>query len=246
MSWDKVSKAKLDGEKGNNSSWIWKSIIEERKILRKYERWSIGRGDSVDICKDRWVLGYNHEVLLKTERVSKKVSEKSYLESTPDGVDKNQCRCCLLEGIWLWVSCNCLQGQQWPSSNCQLQYSKILISFGSRGSFSQGSCNYGKQFNMDRVIFESDCQNLIQALKSNTTISEVDAFLEDIRELAKNIPEMGFIWVPRKVNRVAHEIAKLAAASPLCSASISNLPASITELILSEANRVEDRRRRNC
>ncbi|MED6206469.1 hypothetical protein PIB30_026936 [Stylosanthes scabra] len=48
-------------------------------------------------------------------------------------------------------------------------------------------------FQLDRVVFESDCQNLIQALKSKIAISEIDAVLDDIWELSNHIPNIGFI-----------------------------------------------------
>ncbi|MED6150339.1 hypothetical protein PIB30_071370, partial [Stylosanthes scabra] len=90
-------------------------------------------------------------------------------------------------------------------------------------------------FQLDRVVFESDCQNLIQALKSKTAIPEIDAVLDDIWELSNHIPNIGFIWVPREANVAAHELAKLAAAVPQCSTTINNLPFSFTSLIKSEA-----------
>ncbi|MED6158155.1 hypothetical protein PIB30_030212 [Stylosanthes scabra] len=51
---------------------------------------------------------------------------------------------------------------------------------------------------------------IIQAIKSNSLVAEIDAYIEDIRDLMSIINDIGFIWVPRKANRLSHEFVRFA------------------------------------
>ncbi|XP_016170478.1 uncharacterized protein LOC107613135 [Arachis ipaensis] len=64
-------------------------------------------------------------------------------------------------------------------------------------------------FQLERIIIESDSLILIQALKSQASIAEIQVILDDILDLARSISNCGFIWVPREGNALAHEVAKL-------------------------------------
>ncbi|MED6160882.1 hypothetical protein PIB30_055441, partial [Stylosanthes scabra] len=88
---------------------------------------------------------------------------------------------------------------------------------------------------MEKILFESNNQTLMQALKSKTQVAEIEVFLEDIWELCNRLPELGFTWVPREANRLAHEFAKSAAGIPLVASWSTNLPFSIKSLIRLEA-----------
>ncbi|XP_057761092.1 uncharacterized protein LOC130981521 [Arachis stenosperma] len=66
-----------------------------------------------------------------------------------------------------------------------------------------------RNFQMQKVIIESDNQILIQALKSHVSIAEIPVILQDILHLVRGIPNCGFTWVPREANSLAHEVAKL-------------------------------------
>lgn len=37
------------------SSWVWKSLLQGRELLKSFGRWSIGAGVNIDIRKDNWV-----------------------------------------------------------------------------------------------------------------------------------------------------------------------------------------------
>ncbi|MED6136893.1 hypothetical protein PIB30_059960 [Stylosanthes scabra] len=65
------------------------------------------------------------------------------------------------------------------------------------------------------VIIESDNRELIQALKSETTIWEIRPILEDICKLKREMLNCGFTWILREGNQLAHEIAKLTIATNL-------------------------------
>ncbi|RYR34741.1 hypothetical protein Ahy_A10g049745 [Arachis hypogaea] len=72
-----------------------------------------------------------------------------------------------------------------------------------------------KNFQLDRIIFESDSLILIQALKSKASIVEIQVILDDILELVRSITNCGFTWVPREGNGLAHEVARLTADGSL-------------------------------
>nr|XP_025616646.1 uncharacterized protein LOC112708946 [Arachis hypogaea] len=43
------------GKKG--ASWVWRTILHGRELLRKCAKWSIGDGSKVSIWKDNWIAG---------------------------------------------------------------------------------------------------------------------------------------------------------------------------------------------
>ncbi|XP_072084356.1 uncharacterized protein [Arachis hypogaea] len=67
-----------------------------------------------------------------------------------------------------------------------------------------------QNFQLERVIFESDSLLLIQALKSKASITEIQVILDDILDLVRNLSNFGFTWVPREGNALAHEIGFVA------------------------------------
>lgn len=42
---------------GNNSSYIWRSLIWCRELLRKGLRWRVCKGDKIATFKDQWIPG---------------------------------------------------------------------------------------------------------------------------------------------------------------------------------------------
>ncbi|XP_020960337.1 uncharacterized protein LOC110263435 [Arachis ipaensis] len=91
-----------------------------------------------------------------------------------------------------------------------------------------------KNFQLERVIFESDSLILIQALKSKATIAEFQVILDDILDLARNISNCGFTWAPREGNALAHEVAKLTANGSLHQNWLSCKPQIITSILQKE------------
>ncbi|XP_057745064.1 uncharacterized protein LOC130962924 [Arachis stenosperma] len=51
--WDSITESKTTGKKG--ASWVWRSILHGRELLRKCVKWSIGDGSKVSIWKDNWI-----------------------------------------------------------------------------------------------------------------------------------------------------------------------------------------------
>ncbi|RYR60113.1 hypothetical protein Ahy_A04g017204 [Arachis hypogaea] len=66
-----------------------------------------------------------------------------------------------------------------------------------------------RNFQLERIILESDSLILIQALKSKASIAEIQVILDDILDLARHISNCG------DGNALAHEVAKLSAGGSL-------------------------------
>ncbi|XP_072069688.1 uncharacterized protein [Arachis hypogaea] len=91
-----------------------------------------------------------------------------------------------------------------------------------------------QNFQLQRVIFESDSLKLIQALKSKASIAEIQVILDDILDLVRNISNFGFTWVPREGNALAHEVAKLTAHGSLGQNWPSCKPQSVMNILNEE------------
>ncbi|RYR02015.1 hypothetical protein Ahy_B06g080872 [Arachis hypogaea] len=72
-----------------------------------------------------------------------------------------------------------------------------------------------ENLDLGKPLIESDSLKLIQTIKSNTSIGETEAILQDIRELIKRLPNCGLTWTPREKNLLAHTVAKMAASDCL-------------------------------
>ncbi|XP_072077755.1 uncharacterized protein [Arachis hypogaea] len=91
-----------------------------------------------------------------------------------------------------------------------------------------------KNFQLKRIIFESDSLILIQALKSKASIAEIQVILDDILDLARHISNCGFTWVPRDGNALVHEVAKLSADGSLQQDWLRCKPQTITNILKRE------------
>ncbi|XP_057763379.1 uncharacterized protein LOC130983200 [Arachis stenosperma] len=70
-----------------------------------------------------------------------------------------------------------------------------------------------RNFQMEKVIIESDNHILVQALKSHASIAVIQVILDDILYSVKGMSNCGFTWAPRETNLLAHEVAKLTVVS---------------------------------
>ncbi|MED6183845.1 hypothetical protein PIB30_041608 [Stylosanthes scabra] len=91
-----------------------------------------------------------------------------------------------------------------------------------------------KNLELQQIIIESDNLLLIQAIKSKSTIGEVDSILQDIHHLAAEIPHCEFTWTPREGNLVADLVAGLAVANILRPNWSSDPPRQVMEALRSE------------
>ena len=45
----------LSAKIGSNSSYLWRSILEGRKLLNKVILWRVGNGDAIHVWDDPWI-----------------------------------------------------------------------------------------------------------------------------------------------------------------------------------------------
>jgi hypothetical protein len=45
----------LEANIGHNPSFVWRSLCSTKYIIREGSRWSIGQGDNISFCNDRWL-----------------------------------------------------------------------------------------------------------------------------------------------------------------------------------------------
>ncbi|KAF7814122.1 reverse transcriptase [Senna tora] len=85
-----------------------------------------------------------------------------------------------------------------------------------------------------RVVFESDCLELVQALVADSPIMDWRAFsvVEDIRRLSKEFSAFSFSWIPRSANQAADWVA-VSAAKKMCPSDWVLVPPSSLALLLS-------------
>ncbi|KAJ1393860.1 Ribonuclease H-like superfamily [Sesbania bispinosa] len=77
-----------------------------------------------------------------------------------------------------------------------------------------------KNLGWKSIIFESDCLELVRAFKNEVNIGEIQSFILDIRHWVSEFERVGFTWVRRSGNEVAHRLAEKALCGnifPTCS-----------------------------
>ncbi|RYR06754.1 hypothetical protein Ahy_B05g074062 [Arachis hypogaea] len=92
-----------------------------------------------------------------------------------------------------------------------------------------------KNLQIGNCIIETDCLPLVQAIKAITPIADADAIIRDILQLLDEAPDVGATWTPRKGNKVAHQLAALAAGNELRRQWIFDPPNQIRNTIRIEA-----------
>nr|XP_025692302.1 uncharacterized protein LOC112794519 [Arachis hypogaea] len=90
---------------------------------------------------------------------------------------------------------------------------------------------------LGKTLIELDSLKLIQTIKSNTFIGEIEAILQDIRELIKRLPNCGLTWTPKEGNLLAHTVAKMAASDCLRQNWSIQPPLEMRRIINMEAQR---------
>ncbi|RYR07112.1 hypothetical protein Ahy_B05g074429 [Arachis hypogaea] len=72
-----------------------------------------------------------------------------------------------------------------------------------------------KNLQIPNCIIETDSLPLVQAIKARTPIAEADAVIRDIFQLLDEAPDVGATWTPRDGNKLAHQLAAMAAGNNL-------------------------------
>ncbi|KAJ1408301.1 Ribonuclease H-like superfamily [Sesbania bispinosa] len=79
-------------------------------------------------------------------------------------------------------------------------------------------------FNWSKVVFESDCQILVEACRRERSVAQIKLIVEDILTVASGFTHCGFTWVQRQGNSVAHKVAKECLSGSLSSFWMASAP----------------------
>ena len=73
------NKTFLKAKYSNNSSWLGKSIIKGRDLLKKWIRWEIGNGEKVDFWKDPWIPSINKFTIQSIKPIDNNINKVNIL-----------------------------------------------------------------------------------------------------------------------------------------------------------------------
>ncbi|RYR18269.1 hypothetical protein Ahy_B03g062876 [Arachis hypogaea] len=93
-----------------------------------------------------------------------------------------------------------------------------------------------KNLQIPNCIIETDSLPLVQAIKARTLIAKADAIIRDILQLLEEAPDVGVTWTPRGGNKLAHQLAAMAAGNNLGRQWTMNPPTQLRNTIRSEAS----------
>ncbi|RYQ82873.1 hypothetical protein Ahy_B10g101452 [Arachis hypogaea] len=91
-----------------------------------------------------------------------------------------------------------------------------------------------KNLQLGKCIIETDCLPLVQAIKAKISLAETDAIIRDTLHLLNEAPAVGVTWTPRDGNKLAHQLASMAAGNGLQRQWIVNPHAQIKNTIRTE------------
>ncbi|RYR31650.1 hypothetical protein Ahy_B01g056502 [Arachis hypogaea] len=95
-----------------------------------------------------------------------------------------------------------------------------------------------KNLEMGKVIIELDCLTLIEVIKSEAELWEIDSILHDIRSLQSDLPDCDFTWVPHEGNILAHTIVVLKNSNVLFPSWCTTLPPQLNFICQKEMPKV--------
>ncbi|RYR76446.1 hypothetical protein Ahy_A01g001038 [Arachis hypogaea] len=91
-----------------------------------------------------------------------------------------------------------------------------------------------KNLQITNCIIETDCLPLVQAIKAKMPIAEADAIIRDILQLPDEAPDVGATWTLREGNKLAHQLAVMAAENELRRQWTINPPIQVRNTIRTE------------
>ena len=92
----------------------------------------------------------------------------------------------------------------------------------------------------DRVIVESDCINIVDAIHQGSNRSELCFTLQEVKEISRLLPEVRVQAVRREQNGAAHELAQLAKRTLHTAVWRTRVPSCIEHLIAHDCNVIND------
>lgn len=69
---------------------------------------------------------------------------------------------------------------------------------------------FADSLGVQSILVESDCLDLIKACREEVKRGVITTLIKDILSIKSKLQRIGFTWVPREGNQVAHQIALLA------------------------------------
>ncbi|RYQ92145.1 hypothetical protein Ahy_B09g098298 [Arachis hypogaea] len=93
-----------------------------------------------------------------------------------------------------------------------------------------------KNLQIPNCIIETDSLPLVQAIKARIPIAEADAIIRNILQLLDEAPDVEATWTPRDGNKLAHQLAAMAAGNNLGRQWTMNPPTLVRNTIRSEAS----------
>ncbi|XP_016177831.1 uncharacterized protein LOC107620131 [Arachis ipaensis] len=99
-----------------------------------------------------------------------------------------------------------------------------------------------KNLQLGKCIIETDCLPLVQAIKAKISLAETDAIIRDTLHLLNEAPAVGVTWTPRDGNKLAHQLASMAAGNGLQRQWIVNPHAQIKNTIRTEVEHFSRRK----
>lgn len=88
----------------------------------------------------------------------------------------------------------------------------------------RGSMNLASNLQLDKVVFESDCLELVQACRGVYNRGEISTVMQDIFHMKNNFQRCGFTWTARSGNASAHLVAAQASRDLLPANWLLNQP----------------------
>lgn len=79
-----------------------------------------------------------------------------------------------------------------------------------------------RDLGLPKLRYESDCAQLIKALTSDQSFSELYGIVEDIKSVSFSFDFISFAWISRECNREADELAKKKLSSELVLITTTN------------------------
>ncbi|XP_072058294.1 uncharacterized protein [Arachis hypogaea] len=224
-----------DAKVGRAASWMWKSIVHGRDFLLRNEKWLIGNGERMRILEDKWIMNMDKNLVVRNLdirfvkdllvegegwnlnklkmyfdgiSVDKIVRtwQQGYLDTATGRKIKCNVDAAFDEAHFAGATAVVLRDHNWTLLSGINSTIVSTSPLAAEALAVKAALIMSQNFQMQKVIIESDNQILIQALKSHASIAKIQVIVEDILHLVRGIPNCGFTWVPREANSLAQEV----------------------------------------
>ncbi|KAM6575627.1 uncharacterized protein LOC133039781 [Cannabis sativa] len=99
----------------------------------------------------------------------------------------------------------------------------------------QEALSWIKDHSTSPVWVETDCLLVVQALRSSISLaSYFGCVIQECKALLASLRNVGFCFVKRSANKVAHEFARASLLYPDCIFSMENIPTDLLPMLVTE------------